>query len=50
LFDQHVVSYLELMKHRYTGCNPRGMTLARDKALTKKVWHTIASVPRFAVP
>ena len=31
-FDQHVVSYLELRKQKYTGCNPRGLTLARDKA------------------
>jgi hypothetical protein len=37
LFDQNVVSYLELMKQPYTGCNPRGLTLARDKALTKKI-------------
>jgi hypothetical protein len=35
-FDQHIVSYLELRKQPYTGCNPRGLTLARDKALTKK--------------
>ncbi|MCI0620352.1 MAG: D-alanine--D-alanine ligase [Acidobacteria bacterium] len=50
LFDQHVVSYLELMKQKYTGCNPRGLTLSRDKALTKKVmaYHRI-HVPRFAV-
>ena len=49
-FDQHVVSYLELKKQKYTGCNPRGLTLARDKALTKKIltYHRIA-VPRFAV-
>lgn len=49
-FDQHVVSYLELRKQKYTGCNPRGLTLARDKALTKKVlaYHRIPS-PRFAV-
>ncbi|HMH44420.1 MAG TPA: hypothetical protein VK557_13100, partial [Pyrinomonadaceae bacterium] len=25
LYDQHVVSYLELMKQPYTGCNPRGL-------------------------
>src|SRR6478736_8509710 len=37
LYDQHVVSYLELMKQAYTGCNPRGMTLAKDKALTKMI-------------
>ncbi len=49
-FDQHVVSYLELRKQKYTGCNPRGLTIARDKALTKKIlaYHRI-SVPRFAV-
>jgi D-alanine-D-alanine ligase len=50
LFDQHVVSYLELMKQRYSGCNPRGLTLAHDKALTKKIlsYHRIAT-PTFAV-
>lgn len=50
LFDQHVVAYLELQKQRYTGCNARGMMLARDKALTKKIlaYHRIR-VPRFAV-
>jgi D-alanine-D-alanine ligase len=49
-FDQHVVSYLELSKQKYTGCNPRGMTLARDKALTNKIlaYHRIRA-PRFAV-
>ena len=29
-YDQHVASYLELLKLNYTGCNPLGMTLARD--------------------
>ena len=50
LFDQHVVSYLELKRQKYTGCNPRGLTLARDKALTKKIlaYHRI-HVPEFAV-
>ena len=37
VYDQHVVSYLELLHQPYTGCNPRGLTLARDKVLTKKV-------------
>lgn len=48
--DQHVVSYLELIGQAYTGSNPRGLTLARDKALTKKIlsYHGI-SVPRFCV-
>lgn len=50
LFDQHVVSYLELIKQPYTGCNPRGLTLSHDKALTKKIlsYHRIP-VPGFAV-
>jgi D-alanine-D-alanine ligase len=50
LFDQHVVSYLELSKQKYTGCNPRGLTLTHDKALTNKIlaYHRI-NVPRFVV-
>src|SRR5215204_2829682 len=36
-FDQNVVSYLELLRLPYTGCNPRGLILARDKALSKKL-------------
>ena len=49
-FDQNVVSYLELMRLPYTGCNPRGLMLARDKALSKKIlaYHRIA-VPEFIV-
>lgn len=37
IYDQHVVSYLELLHLPYTGSNPRGLMLARDKVLTKKV-------------
>ncbi|MHC4407563.1 MAG: D-alanine--D-alanine ligase family protein [Planctomycetota bacterium] len=50
LYDQHVVSYLELLRQPYTGCNPRGLTLAHDKALSKKVlaYHRIPA-PRFKV-
>jgi D-alanine-D-alanine ligase len=49
-FDQNVVSYLELLRLPYTGCNPRGLILARDKALSKKLlaYHRIP-VPAFAV-
>ena len=36
-FDMNVVSYLELMKVPYTGCNPRGLLIARDKALSKQL-------------
>jgi len=37
IFDQNVVSFLELLKLSYTGCNPRGMLLSRDKSLSKKL-------------
>ena len=50
IFDQNVVSYLELLRMPYTGCNPRGLMLARDKALSKKLlaYHRIP-VPDFVV-
>ena len=50
IFDAHVVGYLELQRTPYTGCNPRGLLLARDKALSKKVlaYHRIR-VPNFRV-
>ena len=49
-FDQNVVSYLELLGVPYTGCNPRGLMLARDKALAKKIlgYHEIR-LPEFCV-
>jgi D-alanine-D-alanine ligase len=49
-YEAHVVSFLELCKQPYTGCNPRGIVLAGDKALSKQVlaWHRIP-VPAFAV-
>src|SRR3954451_503236 len=48
--DQNVVSHLELLKLPYTGCNPRGLLLARDKSLSKKLlsYHRIP-VPEFEV-
>ncbi len=50
IYDAHVVGYLELLKQAYTGCNPRGLVIARDKALSKKIltFHRIKS-PRFHV-
>jgi D-alanine-D-alanine ligase len=50
IFDQNVVSHLELLKLAYTGCNPRGLLLARDKSLSKKLlaYHRIP-VPEFEV-
>ncbi len=49
VYDHNVVSYLELLGMPYTGNTPRGMVLARDKALAKKImrFHRIRT-PRFA--
>ncbi len=49
-YDQHIASYLELMKVPYTGCNPRGLILARGKDLSKTLVQTRRiAVPAFAV-
>lgn len=50
IFDQNVVAYLELLRLKYTGCNPRGLMLARDKSLSKKIltYHGIPT-PEFWV-
>lgn len=50
LYDQHMVSYLELKRQAYTGCNPRGLTISHDKALSKQIlaYHRIL-VPSFIV-
>jgi D-alanine-D-alanine ligase len=50
IYDQNVASYLELMRIPYTGCNPRGLMLARGKGMSKTLvhYHRIP-VPAFAV-
>lgn len=50
LWDHNVVSYLELLGTSYTGCNPRGLMLARDKAISKKLltYHRV-NTPEFYV-
>jgi D-alanine-D-alanine ligase len=50
VYQAHVVSYLELLRVPYAGCNPRGLLIARDKALSKKIlrYHRIP-VPGFTV-
>jgi D-alanine-D-alanine ligase len=50
VFDQNVVSYLELLRLPYTGCNPRGLMLSRDKAIAKTLlaYHRVPIAP-FAV-
>lgn len=49
-YDQHVVAFLELLRQPYTGCNPRGLLLSRDKSLSKQLltFHRIPT-PQFIV-
>src|ERR1700716_862924 len=49
-YDQHVVAFLELMRQPYTGCNPRGRLLSRDKSLSKQLlsYHRVPT-PLFMV-
>jgi D-alanine-D-alanine ligase len=50
IYDQNVASFLELMQVPYTGCNPRGLILARGKDLSKTLVHyRRIAVPAFAV-
>jgi D-alanine-D-alanine ligase len=51
-YDQHVVAFLELLQQPYTGCNPRGLMLAHDKALCKKIltYHRIPTPKFFVFP
>ena len=51
-YDYYVVAYLELMRQRYTGCNPRGLMLSRDKVLAKQVlaWHRVPTPAFHSLP
>lgn len=46
-YDHNVVGFLELLGVAYTGCNPLGLVLSRDKALAKKLlgYHRIRTPP-----
>ncbi len=50
VYQSHIASYLELLRVPQAGCNPRGLLLARDKALAKKIlrYHRIPT-PAFRV-
>jgi D-alanine-D-alanine ligase len=49
-FEPNVPALLELLQVPYTGCNPRGLAIARDKALTKTILAQDGiRVPGFAV-
>ena len=50
IYDQNVASFLELVQVAYTGCNPRGLILARGKDLSKTLVHyRRIATPAFAV-
>lgn len=50
VFEQNIVSFLELLRVPYTGSSPLGLTLARDKALSKRILASYGiPVPKFAV-
>jgi len=48
--EPHVAAYYDLLGLPYTGSGPRGLTLAMDKAVAKKIlgFHNVVS-PKFAV-
>ncbi|MBN2216750.1 MAG: D-alanine--D-alanine ligase [Pirellulales bacterium] len=49
-YDYAVVSYLELMRQAYTGCNPIGLMLSKNKATAKRILaHHRIPTPRFDV-
>lgn len=50
LFESNIASFLELQTIPYTGCNPRGLALAKDKGLAKKIlsYHNI-NTPKFCI-
>ena len=50
--DYHIVALLEALKVKYTGCNSKGLALARDKALSKKILkhHHIGTPNFFTLP
>jgi D-alanine-D-alanine ligase len=50
MFDHNIVSFLEMLRMPYTGSNARGLMLARDKSLSKKLmaYHRIP-MPEFSV-
>lgn len=50
MFDHNIVSFLEMLRMPYTGSNARGLMLARDKSLSKKLmaYHRIP-MPEFTV-
>ena len=46
--DYKVLALLDMLNIKYTGCNPKGLLLARDKAISKKILkHHRIGTPKF---
>jgi D-alanine-D-alanine ligase len=46
--DYKVIALLDMLNIKYSGCNPKGLLLARDKALSKKILkHHRIGTPNF---
>jgi len=52
LYGQAVISFVELLRCAYSGCNPRGLMIAHDKLLTKKIltWHRVRTPRGWVIP
>lgn len=50
--DYHIVALLEALKIKYTGCNSKGLAIAKDKALSKKIlkYHHLGTPIFFTLP
>ena len=50
--DYKPIAALDMLQIKYTGCNPKGLLLARDKALSKKIlkYHKIGTPSFYTFP
>jgi D-alanine-D-alanine ligase len=50
--DYKVLALLDMLRVKYSGCNPKGLLLARDKALSKKIlkYHNIETPSFYTLP
>ena len=50
--ESKIVALMELFEQKYTGCNSKGLLIAKDKALSKKIlkYHHLATAQFFTFP
>lgn len=50
--ESKIVALMELFDQKYTGCNSKGLLIAKDKALSKKIlkYHHLATAQFFTFP